>query len=252
MAELLFYFLSAAALISALGVVTSKSPMASVLALLGSLVSLGGIYLLAGFQFMAAAQLLVYAGAIMVLFLFVVMLLNMTDIGALDEHSTRSFGMRRMAVATLAAAGLALVGMAASTLTSSSSPLLAKGTDSELVATGYDNLQSIAALLSSRYVLPFQASAVLLLATMIGVLVLAKRRRGQNFDGQTSGQPVLPLQGDGSPSEASQPKQPKAALPDQPASSPQESAEPDLVHSSTKKGAAQSLAATQTQGGQGL
>lgn len=252
MAELLFYFLSAAALISAIGVVSSKSPMASVLSLLGSLVSLGGIYLLAGFQFMAAAQLLVYAGAIMVLFLFVVMLLNMTDIKALDEHSTRSFGLRRMTVATLAAAGLALAGMGASTLSSPSSPLLAKGADSELVATGYDNLQSIAALLSSRYVLPFQASAVLLLATMIGVLVLAKRRRGSSFDGQTSGQPVPPLQGDGSPARTSQPEPPAAVLPDQPASAPKESSEPDLVHSSIDKGAAQSLAATQTQGGPGL
>ena len=76
MAEVLFYALSALAILFALGVVLARSPMLSVISLLGTFFCLSVVYLLAGFQFLAAAQVLVYAGAILVLFLFTVMLLN--------------------------------------------------------------------------------------------------------------------------------------------------------------------------------
>lgn len=171
MAQLLFYLLSIAAIGFGVGVVAAKSPMQSVLSLLASFVALGLIYLLSGFQFLAAAQLLVYAGAILVLFLFVIMLLNMSDLDALAEHPTLSLGRARVLVAALSAGTIGVVAiLAAGAVQTSETTTMPPG--------GYDRLEWIAALLFSRYMVPFQASAVLLLATMIGVLVLAKRRRG--------------------------------------------------------------------------
>jgi NADH-quinone oxidoreductase subunit J len=86
-AEVSFYVLGALALAFAMGVVLAKSPMMSVISLLGSFFCLAVIYLLAGFQFLAAAQILVYAGAILVLFLFVIMLLNLGDLEAVPRRA---------------------------------------------------------------------------------------------------------------------------------------------------------------------
>ncbi len=77
MVDAIFYICAAAAIAGALGVIASRSPIGSVLSLLGTFFALAVIYLLAGFQFLAAVQILVYGGAIMVLFLFVIMLLNL-------------------------------------------------------------------------------------------------------------------------------------------------------------------------------
>jgi hypothetical protein len=84
-ANLLFYLMAAIAVGSALTVVLARNPLTSVIALLGSFVALATIYLLAGFQLLAAAQILVYAGAILVLFLFVIMLLNLSNAGPLEQ-----------------------------------------------------------------------------------------------------------------------------------------------------------------------
>ena len=171
MAQILFYLLSAAAIAFGVGVVASKSPMRSVLSLLGTFVSLGIIYLLAGFQFLAAAQLLVYAGAILVLFLFVIMLLNMSDLDAVADRSVQALGQRRVAVAAVSAGLLGIVAILAAGAAG------AAAGEPSMPPGGYDRMEWIASLLFSRYMIPFQASAILLLATMIGVLVLAKRRR---------------------------------------------------------------------------
>ena len=113
MAVILFYLMAAAAIAFAAGVIAARSPMHSVLSLLGSFVCLAVIYLLAGFPFLAGAQLLVYAGAIMVLFLFVIMLLNLGDPESLVEHPTRALGARHVAVAAGAAGALAVAGILA-------------------------------------------------------------------------------------------------------------------------------------------
>ncbi len=174
MAQILFYALSVAAVGFALRVVSSRSPMLSVLALLGSFLSLAILYLLAGFQFIAAAQVLVYAGAIMVLFLFVVMLLNLADLSALRETPLRTLGNPRVALAAAAAGGLALAGLLAAFARPSAQ---SAPSGSAAPEGGIDQLEPLAAELFSRHVLAFEASSLLLLATMIAVLVLAKRQR---------------------------------------------------------------------------
>jgi NADH:ubiquinone oxidoreductase subunit K/NADH:ubiquinone oxidoreductase subunit 6 (subunit J) len=106
--ELVFYVLAAGAVASALGVVACRNPLFSVLSLLGSFFCLSGIYLLAGFQFLAATQLLVYAGAIMVLFLFVIMLLNLGD-EALYADRPQALGRARVACAAVSSGALLLI-----------------------------------------------------------------------------------------------------------------------------------------------
>jgi NADH-quinone oxidoreductase subunit J len=172
-AETLFYLLAALAIAFAIGVVRARMPMFSVLSLLGTFFCLAAIYLLAGFPFLALTQLLVYAGAIMVLFLFVIMLLNLGDAAELERHAGLSLSGRRLFVGGAAAALLALVGLVAANVDTAFS-MEALGGERAL-----DDLPTLARLLFSRYVLPFEAASLLLLATMVGVIVLAKRERAR-------------------------------------------------------------------------
>lgn len=176
MAETLFYVLGALSVLFAIGVVRARMPLFSVLALLGTFFCLAGIYLLAGFPFLAATQLLVYVGAIMVLFLFVIMLLNLGDEAELQKHAGLSLSGRRLFVGATSAALLGLVGLAAADMdTQFSTANLPAG-------RALDDLDQLAALLFSRYMLPFEAASLLLLATMVAVIVLAKRQREQLRD----------------------------------------------------------------------
>jgi NADH-quinone oxidoreductase subunit J len=173
-AEALFYLLAALALVSAVGVVRARVPLFSVLSLLGTFLCLSAIYLLCGFPFLAATQLLVYAGAIMVLFLFVIMLLNLGDAAELARNEGRSLTGRRLAVAGVTAGLLGLIGLSAAGLGERRFV-----PDPAAAEHGLDSLDTVAALLFGRYVLPFEAASLLLLATMIAVIVLAKRQRGR-------------------------------------------------------------------------
>jgi NADH-quinone oxidoreductase subunit J len=170
-AEALFYVLAATSVLFAVGVVRARMPLFSVLALLGAFFCLSGIYLLAGFPFLAATQLLVYAGAIMVLFLFVIMLLNLGDAAELERNAGLSLSGRRLLVGGCSAALLGLVGLAAADVDTVFSA------DTLPQARALDDLGTLARLLFSRYVLPFEAASLLLLATMVAVIVLAKRQR---------------------------------------------------------------------------
>jgi len=169
----LFYLLALGAIVFAIGVIKARMPLFSVLCLLGSFFCLSGIYLLAGFQFLAVVQLLVYAGAIMVLFLFVIMLLNLGDEKELEKQVGVSLWGKRLAVAGSIAALLGL------------SSIWAIGPASEIAISaamqqhGIDRLEAIARELFGRYMLPFEVASLLLLATIISVITLAKRDRGQ-------------------------------------------------------------------------
>jgi NADH-quinone oxidoreductase subunit J len=183
-ANLLFYVVSVAAVVAAVGVVAARNPIASVLALLATFFCLATIYLLAGYQFMAAAQLLVYAGAIMVLFLFVIMLLNLGGPETPAGLDVQAFTSRRMAL-PLAIAG-ALLGLGLIAVNRSGG----LPTDPSLSERGVDSVDRLASALFGRFLLPFEASSVLLLATAVGVIVLAKRERKQPArEGRAEGAP---------------------------------------------------------------
>ncbi len=173
MSEGLFYVLAVVALLGALGVVFARSAMGSVIALLGTFFALAIIYLLAGFQFLAAAQILVYAGAILVLFLFVIMLLNLGGMGSKFELSFALLEGARAKLGLVIAVGLGLAGLIAAQRAS----LPAEHPAPE---QGLDNVHDLALALFGRYSLPFQAVSLLLLGTMVAVVVLAKRNRSDD------------------------------------------------------------------------
>jgi NADH-quinone oxidoreductase subunit J len=179
--SLLFYALAAVSVACAVGVVASRSPMQSVLNLLGSFVSLAVIYLLMGFQFLATAQVLVYAGAIMVLFLFVVMLLNLTDKEPGQPWLMGLFNGRVLGSVT-AFLGLAALGLLAAG--GATFEAFGPGLDASHEG-GLDPLVPLAEVLFSKYMLPFEAASLLLLATMVGVMLLAKRERGADGPGES-------------------------------------------------------------------
>ena len=171
MAETIFYVLSAVAVLAAIAVVLAKSPMTSVIALLGCFLSLAVIYLVAGFQFVAAVQVIVYVGAIMVLFLYVIMLLNLSAMGQAAEANLAFLRGRGAWLGALLAGALTLVGLFAAQVGGTPGPAPAASEQ------GYDGLEAIALALFGRYMLPFEATGVLLLVTMVAVVALAKRER---------------------------------------------------------------------------
>ena len=171
MANFLFYLMAALAVGSAVAVVLLRNPVNSVIALLASFFALATIYLLAGFQFIAAAQILVYAGAILVLFLFVIMLLNLAHEAPRVELDRALFARRKSTLAAIVAGGLFVLALAAI--------LELRGTPaSEPPRAGYDAIDALAGALFGRFILPFEAVSLLLLATTVAVVVLAKRERG--------------------------------------------------------------------------
>jgi NADH-quinone oxidoreductase subunit J len=170
-ANLLFYVMAAATTVAALGVVLAKNPIASILSLLAAFFGLATIYLLAGFQFIAAAQILVYAGAIMVLFLFVIMLLNLGDERTLHPLELSIFRGRSLAMVLVVAIGLFMASVVA---------IAKQGVRPVGTATpehGFDDVNALAEAMFGRYLIPFEAVSLLLLATAVAVVVLAKRDR---------------------------------------------------------------------------
>jgi len=163
--------MAAIAVAAAVGVVVCRNPVNSVIALLASFFALATIYLLSGFQFIAAAQILVYAGAILVLFLFVIMLLNLGFAGPLPKVDKEMFVRRRSAIAI--AVTVAIFATSALAITAIPEPKTA----TQVPEHGLDTVESLAQSLFGPYALPFEATSLLLLATAVAVVVLAKRVR---------------------------------------------------------------------------
>jgi len=167
--NVLFYLTAAGAIAGALGVVLGRNPIGNVIALLACFFCLATIYLLAGFQFLAAAQILVYAGAILVLFLFVIMILNLGTAGPLPRIDREMFRRRRSTLAIAAAA--AFLGASALAV----SRLQPRAALASVPLHGLDAPMTLATSLFGRYALPFEAASLLLLAAAVAVVVLAKR-----------------------------------------------------------------------------
>jgi NADH-quinone oxidoreductase subunit J len=173
----LFYLTAAGAIAGALGVVLGRNPVGNVLALLACFFCLATIYLLAGFQFLAAAQVLVYAGAILVLFLFVIMLLNLGRAGPLPRIDRAMFHRRRSTASIAAAAGILGASAIAVSRLRELRPL------SSVPEHGLDGPLTLAGSLFGRYAMAFEAASLLLLAAAVAVVVLAKRERSPGKGG---------------------------------------------------------------------
>jgi NADH-quinone oxidoreductase subunit J len=170
MTEFLFFLFSAMALLGAVFVVTSRNPVSSVMFLIVTLFALAGLFVLLEAHFLAAVQVIVYAGAIMVLFLFVVMLLNLGH----DELPDFRSAMARLLAGAF---GIALAAFLAWTLLEGSGPLTASGGEAaDPIRTALQARGAIGAVavpLFRTYLVPFEVTSLLLLVAIIGAVVLA-------------------------------------------------------------------------------
>ena len=164
MSQLLFYFLSAMTILSALVVVFTRKPMYSVLSLIVCFFTIAGHYILLNAQFLAITHIIVYAGAIMVLFLFVVMLLNLNS----DTEMPKSGKLR---IAGAIAAGMLFVTLIASFRSTTFDTF----TLPPASLNGY--VQHVGMRLFTDYLVPFEISSILFLSAMIGAVVLSKKER---------------------------------------------------------------------------
>lgn len=163
MDAILFFLFAAIAVVSAINVVVQRHPISSALSLVGVMGSLAVLYLLLGAEFIAAAQMIVYAGAIMVLFVFVIMLLN-----AGAEKSPRKGWILTAVALPLLVLFLGMV-----------SYIIQRGfPNAPLVVFGQftgGSPKDVGMALFTRYLLPFEITSVLILIAIIGAVVLARK-----------------------------------------------------------------------------
>ncbi len=159
----LFLLFAIVSVACGVGVVTQKHPISSALSLVGVMGSLAVLYLLLGAEFIAMAQIIVYAGAIMVLFIFVIMLLNSGG----EEKPGRSLLVKLLGVPALAAF-FAILGYFFA-MNFRNAPLAHFG-----AFTG-GNARNIGRLLFRSYLLPFEVTSILILIAIIGAVVLARK-----------------------------------------------------------------------------
>ncbi len=153
------------AAVGAVMVILHRNPVYSALSLVLTMFALSAIYVMLGAYFVAVAQALVYAGAIVVLFLFVIMLLNLRSQKPLKE----SLGLRAAVGALL---GALFIGVAAGTMWTVLKPELLAQTADTFKDEGHT--ESLARLLFQNHLVPFEAVSLILLAALIGVVVLIR------------------------------------------------------------------------------
>ena len=170
--SLLFYVLSGLAVGASALVIGQRNPMYSVLLLIVSFAALAGLYITLDAPFVAMAQMIIYAGAIMVLFLFVVMLLNAPQEDAAEwdrTHPLRRGGFARVGV-VLAVLLVAELGWALAKVVSLGSPVGGRA-DGALIGS----VREMGRVLFTQYSFAFEATSVLILVAMVGAVVLARR-----------------------------------------------------------------------------
>lgn len=181
-----FYFLSFLAVLSALMVVFSKNPIYSVLYLVITFFCVGGHYLILSAEFLFAVHIIVYAGAIMVLFLYVIMLLNLNKETEAHKGSLYRF-------AAIISGGLLMLVLVAA-LKSAENGQIQPGRNSEIGL-----VKNLGKMLFNEFLLPFEIVSLLLLAAMVGAVMLGKapikaahQIKGSNGKSSDQGTPGIP------------------------------------------------------------
>jgi NADH-quinone oxidoreductase subunit J len=166
----LFYAFASVAVVASIGVVVSRNPVGSLLFMTAALFAISGTFVLMEAHFLAAIQVIVYAGAIMVLFLFVIMLLNLGH----DAGQDLRWGFYSV---TSAAVVGAMAGVLALRLGGAVGDTPAVGAEQIQAAMAeYGAVGAIARPLYTTYVVPFEITGILLLVAVVGAVALAKRR----------------------------------------------------------------------------
>ena len=165
--QILFFLFGAVSLIGAIAVISFRHPIYSALSLIVTFFAQAGLFVLLGAHFVAAVQVIVYAGAIMVLFLFVIMLLNLGTLSVQGAIGRKLKGLAIILGILFAAEGIYIAVNALNDTAVAS----AESGAAAVTITTYE----IGELLFSKYLLPFEVTSLILLAALIGVIVLVKR-----------------------------------------------------------------------------
>jgi len=163
--SVLFFVFAGLAVLGAVSLIVQRQPIHSALSLIVVMVALAALYLLLGAEFIAAVQIIVYAGAIMVLFVFVIMLLNAGE----EERTQFSRAARYIGIPL----GILLT-LQLAYVVARAAPNLRGGT---LAPVGHGATQQLSVLLFRDFVFPFELTSILILVAILGAIVLAKRER---------------------------------------------------------------------------
>ena len=162
MEQILFFFVAALALVSGFYFVFAKNAMYAILSLIITFFSIAGLYILLNAQFLGIVQIIVYAGAIMVLFLYILMMLNLNK----EDESAKKNLPKFIGVFT---SGLLLVGILGAF----------KGLNHKTYAVDVDSTvgltKNLGKLLFNEYVLPFELASILILAGIVGAVLIGKK-----------------------------------------------------------------------------
>jgi NADH-quinone oxidoreductase subunit J len=182
--QVVFYVLGVFAILCGVGCIIQRNPISSAVWLVGTMLALAGMYVILDAQFIAAIQVLVYAGAIMVLFLFVIMLLNLSH----EQNDMRKWPLWLIGVGLVAGVVgplLALRGYTGGRLASELTGAPVYGDPAAALVAGPAAIQAtiergvvgaIAEPLFKTYLVPFEITSILLLVAAVGAVVIAKRK----------------------------------------------------------------------------
>jgi len=173
---IVFYLFAALAVLGALGVVIARSPVRSALSLACVFIALAALYVLLNAGFLAVAQIMIYAGAVLILFLFVIMVLN----PRVDVWGARTGGQTLAAIVFTVALALLMIATLAS---GQIAPATGRFTPEFIAQVGH--VQVIGMLLFTEFLLPFEIASMLLLVAIVGAMVLARHEKGprKNIEG---------------------------------------------------------------------
>jgi NADH-quinone oxidoreductase subunit J len=162
--QIVFWLLSIMTLVFAIGVIMSRNPISSVLFLILTFFTISGHYVMLNAQFLAIVNIIVYAGAIMVLFLFVIMLMNLNS----DTEPQKNVLVQFAAVISGGALLLVLIAAVKTTFTGLEEIDLVNATDIGLI-------KNLGKVLFTDFVFPFEIASVLFLSAMVGAVILGKK-----------------------------------------------------------------------------
>ena len=163
---LIFYPLAFVSIVLALLVVFNKNAIGSAVCLIGMMLGLAGVFVLLQAHFLAILQVIVYAGAIMVLFMFVIMLLNLKD----DD---KGWKIRERNVWLTSGTGVLMIGVLYKFMDATTS---SEFNNPAVVPENFGTVEVVGTALFTDFVLPFEVASILLLAAMVGAVVLAKSK----------------------------------------------------------------------------
>ena len=165
---LIFYPLAGLCLLFAIGVILNSSPVGSAMSLIAMMLGLAGIFVLQQAHFIAILQIIIYAGAIMVLFMFVIMLLNLKGKGEDDHWKSRDKNLLLSVLTGFLALGILYKIIEITNASEFNSPTL--------TPESFGTVREVGTILFTKFVLPFEVASILLLVAMIGAVVLAKSK----------------------------------------------------------------------------